>query len=113
MNLVMLERAKEILRRYKKDRRALVKLILEFCEADKLLYSENEGMSVLLELNDVLDEVTRLSAVGTEAAAEVVSETAHTAAGQDQAPGEDNVGQWDSAQRERLHQQQLLQCFFS
>lgn len=38
-----------------KTRRALVKHIVKFCERDQLLEREDEGMSVLLELNDALN----------------------------------------------------------
>ena len=38
-----------------KGRRALVKYVIQFCESTELLEMEDEGMSVLLELNDLLD----------------------------------------------------------
>lgn len=38
-----------------KTRRALVKHVIKFCERDELLQEEDEGMSVLLQLSDVLD----------------------------------------------------------
>lgn len=38
-----------------KTRRALVKHVIKFCERDELLEREDEGMSVLLDLNDTLD----------------------------------------------------------
>lgn len=38
-----------------KTRRAMVKHIVEFCEREDFLEREDEGMSVLLELNDVLE----------------------------------------------------------
>lgn len=38
-----------------KTRRALVKHVIKFCERDELLQKEDEGMSVLLQLSDVLD----------------------------------------------------------
>lgn len=38
-----------------KSRRALVKHVIKFCERDELLAMENEGMSVLLDLNYTLE----------------------------------------------------------
>lgn len=38
-----------------KSRRALVKHVIKFCERDELLAREDEGMSVLFDLNDTLD----------------------------------------------------------
>ncbi|XP_039463073.1 uncharacterized protein LOC120436318 [Oreochromis aureus] len=54
-----------------KSRRALVKLISQFCEREEFLQREDEGMSVLLELNDVLVLLVeaRSAAVGAGAAA--------------------------------------------
>lgn len=53
-----------------KTRRALVKLIVQFCERDELLEQEDEGMSVLLELEETLDALQshRLETVGAGAA---------------------------------------------
>lgn len=42
-----------------KTRRALVKHITKFCEREDLLEREDEGMSVLLELNDTLAALRR------------------------------------------------------
>lgn len=39
----------------KKSRRALIKYIITFCEHDELLERDDEGMPVLLELNDTID----------------------------------------------------------
>lgn len=39
----------------KKTRRALVKHVIKYCEREDFLEREDEGMSVLLELNDTLD----------------------------------------------------------
>lgn len=137
-----------------RTRRALVKLIIKFCEQDELLQREDEGMVVLLELNNVLDMLieVRSSATATGTGVQslprdgaMMAETKCAAqlVGLDQAPREglataevtweqltatqeqqaqtrepraaggpeDNAGQWNSAQRERLHQKQLLQCF--
>lgn len=33
----------------------LVKCVIKFCEQDKLLENEDEGMSVLLDLDDTLE----------------------------------------------------------
>lgn len=54
-----------------KSRRALVKLISQFCEREEFLQREDEGMSVLLELNDVLVLLVeaRPAAVGAGVAA--------------------------------------------
>lgn len=38
-----------------KSRRALVKHAIKFCERDELLAMEDEGMSMLLDLNDTLE----------------------------------------------------------
>ena len=40
-----------------KTRRALVKLVMQFCERRELLDSDDEGMSLLLALNDAVDSM--------------------------------------------------------
>lgn len=76
-----------------KSRRALVKILIEFCDEEELLESEDEGMTVLLELNDVIEELilARSSAVGAGAATQANPETTRTEqlAASDQASGED------------------------
>lgn len=52
-----------------KSRRALVKLIIDFCDRDELLRREDEGMSVLLELNDTLDSLLEARPSGVAAGA--------------------------------------------
>lgn len=95
------EKGKDVTSR---TRRSFVKLIIQFCERDELLQSEDEGMSVLLELNDVLESLIEArsvsaAAVGAAAAllpsvADAAAETTHqeeqTASSErDTAPGED------------------------
>lgn len=111
-----------------KTRRALVKLIIRFCERDELLQRDDEGLAVLLELNNVLDSLieVRSPASGTGAATQFVSMDKPVTL-ERQATSEVMLElqmatlEWQAAWRtlldseiaqgERLHQQWLLQCF--
>ncbi|KAI3355679.1 hypothetical protein L3Q82_004273 [Scortum barcoo] len=118
-----------------KTRRALVKHIVKFCEREEFLEREDEGMSVLLDLNDALFGTLREdpAAADNAGAAPLCSppcggrcgggdrppgaacvgttgrrqHTAYTDAGNTGCE-RDGAGRGDSKQRQRVHQQQLL-----
>ena len=111
-----------------KTRRALVTHIVKFCEREDFLEREDEGMSVLLELNDTLDALREdpaetdaagaaplFSSPAAEEGEEETARSAQPASGRQDGdhrplppsqetsrPG-DSAGREESKQRQRLH----------